>query len=57
MQVAFVMLCGGSEEMVVRSKTREAIDRFVAQNDLTRHPRLRWLTIEGPDGAREEIRR
>jgi hypothetical protein len=57
MQVAFIMLHGGSEEMVVRGKTHEALDRFVALNDLAKHPRLRWLTIEGPDGAKKEIRR
>ena len=55
--VAFVMLCGGSELMVVRGKTREAIERFVAQNDLWHHPRLRRMTITGPDGLPEEIGR
>lgn len=57
MQVTFVMLHGGSEELVVRGMTREAIDRFVAKNDLRRHPRLRWAIITGPEGAREEFRR
>jgi hypothetical protein len=57
MQVTFVMLHGGSEEMIVRAMTREAVDRFVKVNNLRRHPRLRWMTIEGPDGAKEEIRR
>lgn len=57
MQVTFVMLHGGSEELVVRGKTREAVDRFVDLNDLRRHPRLRRMTIEGPGGAREEFRR
>lgn len=55
MQITFIMLHGGSEELIVRAKTREAIDRFVAQNDLPRHPRLRRMTITGPDGAREEV--
>ena len=55
MQVAFVMLYGGSEVMVVRDKTHEAIEFFVAQNDLRCHPRLRRMTITGPDGLREEI--
>lgn len=55
MQVAFVMLYGGSEEMIVRSKTREAIDQFIERNDLRRHPRLRWMTIASPAGAVEKI--
>jgi hypothetical protein len=57
MQVAFVMLCGGSEELVVRALTRDAIDQFIQQNDLRRHPRLRRMTITGPDGTREESSR
>jgi len=57
MLVAFVMLHGGSEEIVVRGKTRSAINRFVALNGLRRHPRLRWMTITGPGGLREEVRR
>jgi hypothetical protein len=57
MQIAFVMLHGGSEEMIVRAMTREAVDRFIEINNLRRHTRLRWMTIEGPDGTKEEIRR
>lgn len=38
-------------------KTREALDRFITQNDLTQHPRLRRMLIIGPDGVTEEIRR
>lgn len=51
MQVTFIMLCGGTEELVVRSMTRRAINQFVGQNDLYRHPRLRQMTISGPDGV------
>ena len=54
MQVTFIMLYGGSEEIVVRGKTRDAINRFIELNDLRRHPRLRRMTITGPDGLREE---
>jgi hypothetical protein len=54
MQVAFVMLYGGSDEMIVRGMSREAIDRFVDVNDLHRHPRLRRMTITGPNDLREE---
>ena len=55
MQVAFVMLHGGSEELIVRALTREAIDKFIAVNDLRRHPRLRRGLITGPEGLREEF--
>jgi hypothetical protein len=57
MTVAFIMLYGGSEELIARGKTREAIDQFVERNKLCEHPRLRWMTIEGPNGTKEEIRR
>lgn len=49
MNVAFVMLHGGSEEIVVRGKTREALEKFVEVNKLNTHPRLRELTITGPE--------
>ena len=57
MLVTFVMLYGGSELMVMRGKTREAIDQFIELNDLRQHPRLRRMTITGPNGLREEIGR
>jgi hypothetical protein len=57
MIVAFVMLHGGSEELIVRGKTRDVIDQFVALNDLQHHPRLRRMTITGPDDHHEEFRR
>ena len=57
MQVAFVMLHGGSEVMVVRAMTREAVDRFIELNDLRRHPRLRRMILSGPDGTSEEFAR
>jgi hypothetical protein len=53
--VTFVMMHGGSEELVVRSMTREAIDQFVEQNDFRHHPRLRRMTLSGPDGSSEEL--
>ena len=55
MQVAFVLMHGGSEEIVVRSETREALDEFIKENNLDTHPRLRRLTITGPDGVELEI--
>lgn len=57
MQITFMMLHGGSEEMIVRAKTREAIDQFITLNTLRDHPRLRRMTITGPGGLREEIGR
>jgi hypothetical protein len=57
MLVAFVMLHGGSEEIVVRGRTREAVERFIEQNDFPNHQRFRWLAITGPNDVREEIRR
>jgi hypothetical protein len=57
MQVTFVMLHGGSEELVVRSMNREAIDKFIEANDLRRHPRLRRMTITGPNNFQEVISR
>lgn len=53
--VTFVMLYGGSQVIVVRGKTRQAIDRFVEQNDLRRHPRLRRMILTGPGDAREVL--
>lgn len=57
MEVAFIMRHGGSEEIIVRAKTREAIDRFVDMNAFRKHPRLRRMTITGPDGLRVEMNR
>lgn len=56
MDVTFIMLHGGSEEIVLRGMTRAAIDEFIKRNDLRTHPRLRWLVITGPNDKREEIR-
>jgi hypothetical protein len=51
MQVAFVLMHGGSEKIVVQGKTRKALDQFIKQNELLTHPRLRNLTITGPNGV------
>lgn len=53
MQVAFLTLYGGEERLVVRGQTREALDKLVEINNLRGHPRLKRLTIVGPDGASE----
>jgi len=57
MQVTFICLYGGSEELIVRATTRAALDRFISQNNLTQEPRLRSLVITGPEGVTEEILR
>jgi hypothetical protein len=45
MQFAFIGIHGGSEEIAVLGKTRDALEQFVKLNDLNTHPRLRSLTI------------
>lgn len=45
MNVAFILMRGGSEKIVVRGKTREALEKFVDLNNLRKHPRLRSLDI------------
>jgi hypothetical protein len=57
MQIAFIMKLGGSEEIVVRGMTRDAIDAFIKANDFKSHPRFRRMVISGPDNFREEIGR
>lgn len=49
MIVTFIALHGGSENIVVRGMTQEALEEFVEENDLKNHPRLRSLTITGPE--------
>ena len=51
MLMAFVGLYGGSEEIVVQGESLEALDKLIKSNDLERHPRLRRLTITGPNGV------
>lgn len=54
--VTFVSLYGGSEELVVRGETLEAINTFVEQHRFRSHPRLRRFVVTGPDGVVEEFR-
>jgi hypothetical protein len=51
MSFAFVMLHGGSEEVVVQAMTREALDEFIRSENLLNHPRLLHMTITGPEGV------
>lgn len=55
MQVAFIMLHGGSEEFIIRAMTREAIDECITQNEWKGHPRLRRMVITHPDGQEEYL--
>lgn len=55
MSMTFVMLYGGSEDVVVRAMTKEALDTFIDEKGLRTHPRLRRIVITGPDGFRQEI--
>lgn len=57
MQVTFILLHGGSENLIVRSKTRGAIDRFIAQHNFKHHPRLRGMMITDPNGVTEKFPR
>lgn len=45
MDVAFVMMYGGSEEVLVEGKTREALEEFARRNDFEHHPRFRRMEI------------
>lgn len=58
MQVAFIMLHGGTERLVVRGKTRQALDRFVETNSLLAHPRLYSLAIyEGDEVVMKKVKK
>jgi hypothetical protein len=50
MDVAAVFIYG-QEQIVVRGRTREALEEFVAANHLREHPRLLQLTITEPEAA------
>lgn len=46
MKVASICMYGGNEVVMIRGKTREALEEFVELNQLRTHPRLVRLTIE-----------
>ena len=54
MSFTFVSLYGGSERVVVRGLTLEAVQEFDKVNNFRRHPRLRSLTITGPERVIEK---
>lgn len=51
MQMAFILQFGGSEEIAVGGKTLKDVERFARKNSFETHPRLRRMTISGPDGV------
>ncbi len=57
MEVTFALIHGGSEEIVVRGDTKEALDELITRNNLRTHSRLRWLKITGPEGVVEDFQR
>lgn len=44
--IGWIFTYGGSEVVVVRAMTRDAIDAFITRNTFPAHPRFRWLVIE-----------
>ena len=55
MKLAFILMYGGSEEIFVRSMTKESLNEFVERNGLRTNSRLWRLTITGPDGIVEQL--
>lgn len=51
MQIAFTMLHGGTERVDVQGDTRESLEELMRRNDFRTHPRLRRLTLTGPEGV------
>lgn len=51
MDIAFIGIHGASEEILVRGKTEEALTELIDLNNFRTHPRLRQLTLTGPDGV------
>lgn len=45
MDVTFVLLYGGSEEVFVRADALEKIYQFITLNNFRQHPRLRYIEI------------
>ena len=55
LQFTFVAMHGGSEDVVVRGMTKEAVDELIEKNSFRSHPRLKRLTFTGPDGIVEQL--
>jgi hypothetical protein len=54
MQVTFVMIHGGSEEVIVKAETLDSAENFLIRNELATHPRIRRIEITGPEGLKIE---
>lgn len=58
MEFAFTGLYGGSESLVLRGMTLEAIEEFMRHNHMDEHhPRLGTITVTGPEGVIREIKK
>lgn len=58
MQMAFVLMHGGSEDLVVKAISREALDEFLRlEAQFKTHPRLIRMTVTDPDGREETFDR
>lgn len=55
MTVAFIGIHGGSEDIVARGKTKEALEAWYKEK-LGDHPRMRRATLTGPDGVTIDLR-
>ncbi len=51
MHLAWVFLCGGTENVVARASSHEELDSWMRDRGLADHPRLIRWTITGPDGS------
>ena len=55
MEIAFICLYGGSEEVVGRGVTRKVLEKFLDEHDIRTHPRLRYYRITDPEGREERF--
>ena len=55
MEDEFVKFFGGSEEIVLRGMTKEALDKLVEAGEIRTNSRLRHFIITGPDGVVERF--
>lgn len=54
MNVAFIMLFGGTEELIVRGKSKRALEKLIKKQKLRTDPRLLSFTLTGPKGVIEK---
>jgi hypothetical protein len=58
MTITFVLLCGGTEEVIARGRTLEALSAWADKAGLKTHPRLlRYTITDGNDAVVEEKKR